>query len=115
MYDDPRRNSLEAAVKLCLENDLQGIVSEVKAVLRNPAMVREIKNNSKLSLLSYGGLNNVGEVVYLQSVMGVDGVIVDLVGEITEAWREQRGKKKPQFSEKQVSFLLKLIPELIQM
>lgn len=55
LYYDSRRNSLEEAVKLCLEGGLQGIVSEVKGVFRNPAVVPKIKE-SKLSLLTYGKL-----------------------------------------------------------
>lgn len=67
----------------------------------------------------------------MQHLMGVDGVIVDLVPEITEAVSDlikpakvdeeenlkggdKQVKAKPQFSQKELSFLLKLIPELIQ-
>ncbi|KAL6269711.1 hypothetical protein ACE6H2_026622 [Prunus campanulata] len=70
--------------------------------------------------------------------MGIKGVIVDLVQEITEAvsdmikptTAEDEGdknllegdgkmqmhmKSKPEFSQRELSFLLKLIPELIQL
>lgn len=63
--------------------------------------------------------------------MGVEGVIVDLVEEITEAVSDlikpsgegEEGerilqgeeKAKPQFSQRELSFMLKLIPELIQL
>ncbi|XP_047317721.1 glycerophosphodiester phosphodiesterase GDPD1, chloroplastic-like [Impatiens glandulifera] len=136
IYYDVRRNSLEEAMKVCEEGGLQGIVSEVRGVFRNPAAVVKIKN-SGLSLLTYGKLNNVPEAVYLQHLMGVEGVIVDLVREITEAVSKmikhpqplEKGgegeddeddgvlevKGKPQFSERELSFLLKLIPELIQL
>ena len=66
----------------------------------------------------------------MQHLMGVDGVIVDLVKEITEAVSkmmrpsggvvmegEDQGVvegTKPQFSQRELEFLLKLIPELIQ-
>ncbi|XP_010679972.2 glycerophosphodiester phosphodiesterase GDPD1, chloroplastic [Beta vulgaris subsp. vulgaris] len=126
VYYDVRRNSLEEAIKLCLEGGLQGIVSEVKGVFRNPGAVSKIKD-SKLSLLTYGSLNNVPESVYLQHLMGIDGVIVDFVKDITEAVNnliksvkaeEEVSSKefgsKPQFSQTELSFLLKLIPELIQ-
>ncbi|KAL2505467.1 Glycerophosphodiester phosphodiesterase GDPD1 [Abeliophyllum distichum] len=83
IFYDVRRNSLEEAINLCLEGGLQGIVSEVRAIFRNPGTVKKIKE-SKLSLLTYGKLNNVPEAVYMQHLMGVDGVIVDLVQEITE-------------------------------
>ena len=55
VYDDVRRNSLEEAKKLALEGGLDGIVSEVKGIFRNPSVVREIKE-SNLSLLTYGKL-----------------------------------------------------------
>ncbi|KAJ8574371.1 hypothetical protein K7X08_026176 [Anisodus acutangulus] len=84
IYSDIRRNSLDEAIKLCLEGGLQGIVSEVKAILRNPSMIAKIKE-SNLSLLTYGQLNNEKDVVYLQYMMGVEGVIVDFVEEITSA------------------------------
>lgn len=57
-YEDERRNSLEEALKLCLENGLQGIVSEIKGVFRNPGVITKIKE-SKLSLLTYGKLKYV--------------------------------------------------------
>ncbi|KAG6659026.1 glycerophosphodiester phosphodiesterase GDPD1, chloroplastic-like isoform X2 [Carya illinoinensis] len=126
IYYDVRRNSLEEAIKLCLEGGLQGIVSEVKGVFRNPGAVTQSKE-ANLSFLTYGKLNNVPEAVYVQHLMGIDGVIVDLVREITEAVSEmikpseageEDGKlqaaAKPQFSERELAFLLKLIPELIQ-
>ncbi|XP_011013865.1 PREDICTED: glycerophosphodiester phosphodiesterase GDPD1, chloroplastic-like isoform X2 [Populus euphratica] len=132
IFYDVRRNSLEEAIKVCLEGGLQGIVSEVKAVFRNPGAVSKIKD-AKLSLVTYGKLNNVSEAVYIQHLMGIDGVIVDLVQEITEAvsdlirpskveeaeslaegHNEMEEKSKPKFSQRELSFLLKLIPELIQ-
>ncbi|XP_044466952.1 glycerophosphodiester phosphodiesterase GDPD1, chloroplastic-like [Mangifera indica] len=84
IFHDVRRNSLEEAIKVCLEGSLQGIVSEVKGVFRNPGAVTKIKE-AKLSLLTYGKLNNVSEAVYMQNLMGIEGVIVDFVQEITEA------------------------------
>ncbi|XP_022983246.1 glycerophosphodiester phosphodiesterase GDPD1, chloroplastic-like [Cucurbita maxima] len=146
LYHDVRRNSLEEALKVCLEGGLQGIVSEVKGIFRNPGTVKKIRE-SEVSLLTYGTLNNVAEAVYMQHLMGVEGVIVDLVQEITEAMaemikppakpraeatgttgeegkEEEEGKvkeeeeeeemdRKPQFSERELSFLMKLIPQLI--
>ncbi|URD93623.1 Glycerophosphoryl diester phosphodiesterase family [Musa troglodytarum] len=84
IYRDARRNSLDEAVKLCMASGLQGIVSEVRAFFRNPAAAARIKE-SNLALLTYGQLNNVPKAVYMQQLMGVNGVIVDLVKEITEA------------------------------
>ena len=134
IYYDVRRNTLEEAIKLCLEGGLQGIVSEVRGIFRNPGAVNKIKE-LKLSLLTYGRLNNVAEAVYIQHLMGIDGVIVDLVKDITETVSkmmkppsldvgedvlsegDERAKvegSRPQFSQIELEFLLKLIPELIQ-
>lgn len=55
IYYDVRRNSLDEALKLCLEGGLQGIVSEVKGVFRNPGAIAKI-NESNLSLITYGKL-----------------------------------------------------------
>ncbi|KAI4366772.1 hypothetical protein MLD38_022603 [Melastoma candidum] len=130
LYYDVRRNSLEEAIKVCVEGGLHGIVSEVRGIFQNPAAVAKIKD-SKLSLLTYGKLNNVAEAVYMQHLMGIDGVIVDLVQEISEAVTElikpKQGEEdniivadgedgsRPKFSEKELAFILKLIPQLIQL
>nr|GEU69875.1 glycerophosphodiester phosphodiesterase GDPD1, chloroplastic-like [Tanacetum cinerariifolium] len=82
IYADVRRNSLEEAKKVSLEGGLDGILSEVKGTFRNPSAAREIKE-SNLSLLTYGKWNNFPETVHVQHLMGIDGVIVDLVEEIT--------------------------------
>jgi hypothetical protein len=58
IYEDLRRNSLEEALKLSLENGLKGIVSEIKGIFRNPGAVSKIKE-SNLSLLTYGKLKYV--------------------------------------------------------
>ncbi|KAL5724434.1 glycerophosphodiester phosphodiesterase [Ranunculus cassubicifolius] len=125
LYKDARRNSLDEAMKLCLANGLQGIVSEAKAIFRNPGEITRIKE-SNLSLLTYGQLNNVPEAVYMQHLMGIDGVIVDYVKDIVETVsditkpvediKEEKEQKntRPKFSELELSFLLKLIPELVQ-
>ncbi|KAK4736851.1 hypothetical protein R3W88_000548 [Solanum pinnatisectum] len=132
IYPDIRRNSLDEAIKLCLEGSLQGIVSEVKAILRNPRMIAKIKE-SNLSLMTYGQLNNEKEVVYLQYMMGVDGVIVDFIEEITSAVAQfskqvhHDGKEHLLLLEKrllseqritpcledEISYFRRLVPELI--
>ncbi|KAE8718464.1 Glycerophosphodiester phosphodiesterase GDPD2 [Hibiscus syriacus] len=130
VYPDVRRNSLEEAIKVCLEGGLQGIVSEIKGVFRNPGAVPKIKE-ANLSLLTYGKLNNVPEAVCMQHLMGIDGVIVDFVQEISHAVddmivkplneslkggneEQKKAKSNLQFSQQELSFLLKLIPELIR-
>uniref|UniRef100_A0ACD5ZM16 Uncharacterized protein n=1 Tax=Avena sativa TaxID=4498 RepID=A0ACD5ZM16_AVESA len=133
IYADVRRNSLEEAVKLCLASGMQGIVSEARAIFRFPATIPKIKE-ADLSLLSYGTLNNVPEAVYMQHLMGVNGVIVDLVPEITKAISDLIAEPKadmeivddlsskalkdvtstPNFTRREISFLLRLMPELVQ-
>ncbi|KAI3520650.1 hypothetical protein L1887_10100 [Cichorium endivia] len=125
VYDDVRRNSLEEARKLAVGGGLDGIVSEVKGIFGNPAAVREIKE-SNLGLLTYGKLNNYPETVHVQQLMGVDGVIVDLVEEITRAVEETKTRKgygdvKSEEKEKglggsgiELSFLLNLISQVIR-
>ncbi|ESQ44719.1 hypothetical protein EUTSA_v10003237mg [Eutrema salsugineum] len=134
IYKDVRRNSLDEAIKICKEGGLQGIVSEVKAILRNPNAITRIKE-SNLSLLSYGQLNNVVEVIYLQYLMGVEGVIVDMVKEISEAIAniEVRNeedeeeddrrecliifgdeRKKVRISKDEIAFLTKFVPKKLQ-
>ncbi|CAO2038251.1 unnamed protein product [Urochloa humidicola] len=132
IYTDVRRNSLEEAIKLCLGSGLQGIVSEARGIFRHPAAIPKIKE-ANLSLLTYGTLNNVPEAVYMQHLMEVNGVIVDLVPEITEAVSElialpepdpeienlsnnqaAKDATTPNFSQREISFLLRLIPELVQ-
>lgn len=56
----------------------------------------------------------------MQHLMGVDGVIVDFVKEITDAVSDFVGEtrtdttERPEFSQSDLKFLLKLIPKLIQ-
>ncbi|XP_002988800.2 glycerophosphodiester phosphodiesterase GDPD1, chloroplastic [Selaginella moellendorffii] len=87
LYNDPRRNSIEAAIQVCKTSNLQGIVSEVKAVLNNPSAVAQVKQ-AGLSFLTYGELNNMAEALHKQEEGGVDGVIVDHVTEMVTAARK---------------------------
>ncbi|KAM7269744.1 hypothetical protein ACFE04_025241 [Oxalis oulophora] len=104
IYVDIRRNSLEEAIKLCLDGGLQGLVCEVKSIFRNPTTVLAIKE-SNLSLLTYGQLNNVPEVAYMQHQMGIEGVIVDLVQEITTTISNfNKGEKTKKKKEKNTNF-----------
>lgn len=86
VYKDERRNSIESAVEVCLKCGLQGIVSEVRAILQNPGLVSKVKD-AGLCLLTYGELNNFAEALQKQKETGVDGVIVDHVLEMVTAVR----------------------------
>lgn len=108
---------------------MHGIVSEVRGIFKNPSAVLRAQE-SNLALLTYGQLNNVWESVYVQYLMGVNGVIVDLVEEISNAVADfckpdlnqstlgsgvgLEGARHQAFSQQQLGFLLRLIPELIQ-
>ncbi|MCO5550433.1 hypothetical protein L7F22_003919 [Adiantum nelumboides] len=88
-YPDPRRNSLMAALEVSLTGNLQGIVSEVKAILQHPEAVGKIKA-AGLTLLTYGDLNNVAEIFHLQERLGVNGLVVDHVPEmVLESWKNE--------------------------
>lgn len=90
---------------------------------------------SPLKKLFFDNFSNVVEVIYLQYLMGVEGVIVDMVMEISEAlanievrnegndeenderksaimFGEQR--KKVRISKDEISFLTKFVPKLLQ-
>lgn len=70
----------------------------------------------------YGQNSNIQETVHVQQLMGVDGVIVDLVEEIARAVEETKtrnghGGVKSEETEKgliELSFLLNLISKVIQ-
>ncbi|KAH9307304.1 hypothetical protein KI387_035215, partial [Taxus chinensis] len=81
VYHDERRNSIESAIEVCLKSGLQGVVSEVRAVLQNPGLVSKVKD-AGLCLLTYGELNNYVEALQKQKEVDVDGVIVDHVLEM---------------------------------
>jgi len=55
LYKDERRNSIEAAIEVCRKGNLQGIVSEVTAVLQHPASVALVKAEG-LFFFTYGEL-----------------------------------------------------------
>lgn len=76
IHDDPRMNSIQAAIQLCLENKVDGIVSEVNAILKNSSQASAIKREG-LMILTYGDNNNEADAIYFQQFFGVDGVIVD--------------------------------------
>ncbi|MBD4018959.1 hypothetical protein GUI04_07995, partial [Xanthomonas citri pv. citri] len=90
---------------------------------------------SNLSLFTYGKLNNVPEAVQVQYLMGVEGVIVDLIQEITtsvahikttKAYSENEKKKlaiegkegelqvKEITDKVELTFLLNLISQVAQ-
>eukprot|EP00899_Mesostigma_viride_P016773 jgi/Mesvir1/25097/Mv21561-RA.1 len=92
LFEDKRRNSLDAALRHVLENNLQGIVSYAEPLLadkgRAAAWVMDVKSRG-LGLLTYGEENNDVDNVLLQRSWGVDAVIVDKVASVLAGIRER--------------------------
>eukprot|EP00850_Spirogloea_muscicola_P016552 SM000135S26996 [mRNA] locus=s135:133043:137077:+ [translate_table: standard] len=82
-FEDPRMNSIAAAIEHCVSSGLQGIVSEVATVLQHPEQVGQVQA-AGLHLLTYGNQNNDVTAVLSQQSHGVYGVIVDCVERIVE-------------------------------
>eukprot|EP00249_Psilotum_nudum_P004249 c17792_g1_i1 orf=555-1688(-) len=86
VHADLRRNSVEAAIDVCMKSGLQGIVSEVRAILEDPDLVQLVKK-AGFCLLTYGDWNNMPEALIQQRQLGLDGVIVDDVHEMVAVAR----------------------------
>ena len=76
---DPRCNSYKAALNLCLEHQLAGIVTDVRSLLYCPKEIVDLFHHHGLLIVSYGGGNNIPENVKAQKLCGMDAVIVDEV------------------------------------
>ncbi|KAH8959931.1 hypothetical protein BDL97_06G102600 [Sphagnum fallax] len=94
IYNDQRRNSIQAAIAVCQQGQLQGIVTEVQAVLHEPSLISLIKA-ANLWVFTYGEFNNVEEAVRKQKDAGVDGVIVDHVLEIVKLEHQLEDQHPP--------------------
>ncbi|CAM6022585.1 unnamed protein product [Sphagnum balticum] len=94
IYNDQRRNSIQAAIAVCQQGQLQGIVTEVQAVLHEPSLISLIKA-ANLWVFTYGEFNNVEEAVRKQKDAGVDGVIVDHVLEIVKLEHQLEDQHRP--------------------
>ncbi|GMH39919.1 hypothetical protein BSKO_07823 [Bryopsis sp. KO-2023] len=85
LYDDPRMNSLEAALTFARSSKLQGVVSESSAVLVNPKKIVDEFHDCGLFLFTWGHLNNHYEHYMAQKNAGVDGIILDDVTRMSKA------------------------------
>lgn len=74
--DDPRQNSLEAAIVWAKRCGLDGIVADVASFVQRPEMVKAV-HAAKLAFVSYGKLNNDPKVVALQRQWKMNGIITD--------------------------------------
>ncbi|KAH3761873.1 glycerophosphocholine phosphodiesterase [Pelomyxa schiedti] len=77
-YEDGRMNSLEAALKLCIEGNLEGIVSDAQALLKNPTFIQQA-HACNVCVCSYGSDNTVPDQVRAQLASGLDGICTDSI------------------------------------
>ena len=76
IISDSRCNSIEAAIKFCLDSSLLGIVSDSKPLLNNSSLIEAVLK-ANLKLATYGALNNQQENVEKQLRLGVHSIILD--------------------------------------
>ena len=77
-HSDPRRCSVEAAMKVALKGGLCGVVADVARLVENPQSAELVKD-SGLLLASYGDQNDES-LVGRQVEWGASGIITDRVG-----------------------------------
>lgn len=88
-FEDPRMNSLDAALNFALSSKLQGVVAEATAVLsRLNETVKEFHNHG-LFLFTWGDVNNDIAHYTAQREAGVDAIIMDDVARIARATNKQ--------------------------
>lgn len=85
LYDDPRMNSLDAALNFAKSSKLQGVVAESSAVLANPKAIVDEFHKWGLFLFTWGHLNNHYDHYMAQKNAGVDGIILDDVTRMSKA------------------------------
>jgi glycerophosphodiester phosphodiesterase len=77
LFDDPRMNSVEAALQFALASRLQGVVAEVSSVLgRLHETVAEFHRHG-LFLYTWGDANNDFASYMAQREAGIDAIILD--------------------------------------
>jgi glycerophosphodiester phosphodiesterase len=74
--DDPRQNSIEAAIDWAVMCGLDGIVADIASFVDRPNVV-EVVHSHGLKFVSYGKLNNNADIVEKQRAWKMDGVITD--------------------------------------
>lgn len=89
IFDDPRMNSLDAALRFALSSKLQGVVAEATAVL--PQLTETVAEFHKqgLFLFTWGDINNDIVQYTAQREAGVDAIIMDDVAKIARATNKQ--------------------------
>jgi glycerophosphodiester phosphodiesterase len=98
IFDDPRMNSLEAAIDFALGSQLQGVVAEATSILDRLEEVVAMCHRNGLFLFTYGDINNDMAAYLKQKTAGVDAIIMDDVARIAKATE----KKVSLFAQKQL-------------
>jgi glycerophosphoryl diester phosphodiesterase len=97
-FDDPRMNSLEAAINFALGSQLQGVVAEATSVLDRLDEIVAMCHRHGLFLFTWGDINNDMESYLKQKTAGVDAIIMDDIARIAKATK----KKISLFAQKQL-------------
>jgi glycerophosphodiester phosphodiesterase len=84
---DPRRTTIDAAIRFAAAEGLQGIIVESLTLHENRDWIQHARQRG-LYVLSYGLHNNNMEWVAEQEALGVHGVIVDDVASIANAFTQ---------------------------
>ena len=98
-HDDPRRRSVEAAMKVALKGGLCGVVADVARLVENPQSAELVKD-SGLLLASYGSANDES-LVGRQVEWGASGIITDRVGGV---YGERNDEKTRNLTRRQPKF-----------
>jgi len=98
-HDDPRRRSVEAAMKVALKGGLCGVVADVSRLVENPQSADMVKD-SGLLLASYGHANDE-TLVGRQVEWGASGIITDRVGGVHS---ERNNEKTRELTRRQPKF-----------
>ena len=88
IFDDPRMNSVEAAIQFAMGSQLQGVVAEASSVLDRLDEIVAHCHHHGLFLFTWGDVNNDMASYLKQKTAGVDAVIMDDVARITKATRK---------------------------
>jgi glycerophosphoryl diester phosphodiesterase len=89
IFDDPRMNSLEAAINFALGSQLQGVVAEATSVLDRLDEVVAMCHRHGLFLFTWGDINNDMTAYLKQKTAGVDAIIMDDIARIAKATKKE--------------------------
>ncbi|PRW21071.1 glycerophosphodiesterase GDE1 isoform A [Chlorella sorokiniana] len=89
LFQDPRMNSLDAALQFALASQLQGVVAEASSVLGRLHETVETFHRQGLFLYTWGDANNDYGHYMAQREAGIDAIIMDDVEKLAKARKKQ--------------------------